>query len=96
MAAYLVYARHGTLDQASFNEYRQKVGPTIARFSGQVIVGSGRVEALEGEWSPESVTMIRFESKDQLMAWYNSPEYAPLKQLRIESSRGDMVVLDAP
>jgi uncharacterized protein (DUF1330 family) len=28
------------------------------------------------------------------MRWYESPEYAPLKQMRLESNNGDIIVVD--
>jgi hypothetical protein len=28
------------------------------------------------------------------MAWWDSPDYAPLKQVRLESNTGDVVVVE--
>ena len=54
----------------------------------------GNVHALEGDWDPIAVTILRFDTKEALMAWYDSPEYAPLKQMRLESNTGDIIVVD--
>jgi uncharacterized protein (DUF1330 family) len=54
------------------------------------------VQALEGDWLPQSVTILRFENREALMGWYESPEYAPLKQMRLDSNIGDIIVVDAP
>ena len=28
------------------------------------------------------------------MAWWNSPEYAPLQEMRVESNIGDIIVVE--
>jgi uncharacterized protein (DUF1330 family) len=37
---------------------------------------------------------LRFETREALMAWWDSPEYAPLKQMRLESNTGDIIVVE--
>ena len=54
----------------------------------------GNVHALEGDGEPLAVTILRFETREALMAWYDSPDYAPLKQMRLESNVGDIIVVD--
>jgi uncharacterized protein (DUF1330 family) len=49
---------------------------------------------LEGDWDPMAVTIVRFESKEALMVWWNSPDYEPLKQTRLESNIGDVIMVD--
>ncbi len=39
---------------------------------------------LEGDWEPQRLVILEFESMERLREWYDSPEYAPLKQLREE------------
>ena len=38
--------------------------------------------------------MLEFESMERFNEWYDSPEYAPLKQLRREASATDFVVVE--
>jgi uncharacterized protein (DUF1330 family) len=49
---------------------------------------------LEGEWEPESVTVIKVDSREALLAWYGSAEYAPLLRMRLESNEGDVIVVE--
>jgi uncharacterized protein (DUF1330 family) len=49
---------------------------------------------LEGEWGGNWTVVIRFPSKVVAEEWYNSPEYQPLKELRIDDlTEGGSVVL---
>ena len=54
------------------------------------------MEVLEGEWTPQRLVILEFESMERLKEWYNSPEYAPLKQVRGETTVSDFVVVEGP
>ena len=49
---------------------------------------------LEGEWSPQRLVILEFESIERLREWYDSPEYAPLKKLRTETTSTEFVVVE--
>ena len=69
--------------------------PQIREFGGEVLVARGAVTRLEGDWDPLAVTILKFDDRDAPMRWYDSEEYAPLKQMRLESNLGDMIVVEA-
>ena len=94
MPAYLIYARSEITDEATSKRYSQLAVPQIHEFGGEVLVARGAVHVLEGNLNPQSVTILRFEDRDALMRWYESPEYAPLKQMRLDSNIGDMIFVD--
>lgn len=94
MAAYVIYARHDTSDEEKSRQYSKLVVPQIKAFGGEIVTARGNVHTLEGEWQPKSLTILKFESKQALMTWYESPDYAPLKQMRLESNVGDFVIVE--
>ena len=94
MAAYFIYARREITDEDLSRRYSQLVVPQIREFGGEVLVARGEVQVLEGDLNPRSVTILRFEDREALMRWYESAEYAPLKQMRLESNTGDIIVVD--
>ena len=49
---------------------------------------------LEGQWDPERLVVLEFESIGRLREWYDSPEYASLKQLRQEAAATQLVVVE--
>ena len=49
---------------------------------------------LEGQWDPERLVVLEFESIGRLREWYDSPEYAPLKRLRGEAAATQFVVVE--
>jgi uncharacterized protein (DUF1330 family) len=94
MPAYLIHARKQITDAKLSQEYSRLVVPQIQAFGGEVVASRGAVHVLDGEWHPQSVTILRFDDLESLMRYYHSPEYAPLKQMRLESSVGDLIAVD--
>jgi uncharacterized protein (DUF1330 family) len=95
MAAYLIYSRTEITDEEVSKEYGRRVIPQIREFGGEVLVARGSVTPLEGDWDPLAITILKFDDRAALMRWYDSPEYEPLKQMRLESNLGDMIIVEA-
>ena len=55
---------------------------------------AGKAEVLEGDWEPHRLVILEFESMGRVREWYDSPEYAPLKQLRDEVAVTEFVVVE--
>jgi uncharacterized protein (DUF1330 family) len=93
MAAYLI-ADIDIIDPGAYEEYRQKVPATIAKHGGRYIARGGKVEPLEGGWSPRRIAMLEFPSLEQALKWYRSPEYQPLIRVRQKASRGKLLLVE--
>jgi uncharacterized protein (DUF1330 family) len=93
MAAYVIVDLD-VQDARAFEEYRKQVGAVIERFGGRPIVRGGRSETLEGDWQPKRLVVLEFPSWDKAMAFYSSPEYQPLRELRFRSARSKLVVVE--
>lgn len=93
MAAYVI-ADIDITDPTAYEEYRQKVPATIARYGGRYLARGGRVEPLEGGWSPKRIAMLEFPSLEEALTWYRSPEYQPLVKIRQKASRGRLLVVE--
>jgi uncharacterized protein (DUF1330 family) len=93
MAAYVI-AEIDITDPAAYEDYRRQVPEVIARYGGKYIVRGGKVEALEGGWSPKRIAVVEFPSMEQALKFYRSPEYAPLLRIRQKASRGKLVIVE--
>jgi uncharacterized protein (DUF1330 family) len=93
MAVYAVVNVQIT-DPARYTEYREQAPATIARYGGKYLARGGKVEVLEGDWNPQRLVILEFESMERFHEWYNSPEYAPLKQLRREAAVTEFVIVE--
>jgi len=63
--------------------YAQHVFPILDKFGAQMIAGSPAPQTKEGSFDGNWAAVIRFPSMEVAEAWYNSPEYEPFKNPRI-------------
>jgi uncharacterized protein (DUF1330 family) len=91
VAAYVI-ADIEILDRELFEEYRQKVPPTIAAHGGRYLTRGGATEVLEGSWSPRRCVILEFPDMEHFRAWWSSVEYAPLRELRQRAADSNLVV----
>ena len=83
MAAYLVVDIEVT-NPAQFEEYKKLAPAAIAKYGGRYIIRGGAYEVIEGDWRPQRVTIVEFESMEKAKAFYHSPEY----QVAIKARKG--------
>ena len=89
-----VIANVNVTDPSVFEEYRGMVPATIAAYGGKYLVRGGSADVVEGDWSPNRLVVIEFESVEKAKEWYNSPEYTAAKAVRLRASTGDLLFVD--
>ena len=93
MAAYVI-ADVEVTDEALFEEYRKLVPATVESFGGRYIVRGGASEVVEGNQTPHRTVIIEFPTFEQAKAWHASDEYANPKQMRIDSTNSNVMIVD--
>jgi uncharacterized protein (DUF1330 family) len=93
MPAYVV-ADIDVQDPEKFEDYRKQAGSTCAEFGGRYIVRGGKLEALEGDWSPRRFVVLEFPSVERAKAWWNSQAYAGPKAIRQSAARSNFIVVE--
>jgi uncharacterized protein (DUF1330 family) len=93
MAAYVI-ANVNAHDTASFEEYRRQVPATIVKHGGRYLVRGGRVERLEGTWTPARLVVLEFPSMEQARRWYESDDYRGPKALRMKCAVTDVIFVE--
>jgi len=93
MAGYII-ADVRVTDPEAYEHYKAAVPATLAAYGGRFVVRGGRSEILEGDWEPNRLVVLEFESVEKAKAWWSSQEYAAPKQLRQSSSVGNLIVVE--
>lgn len=93
MLAYVI-ANIEVLDAEGYEEYRRGVPATITAYGGRYLARGGATEVLEGNWSPKRCVLLEFPSLDRFKAWWDSPEYRPLRAVRERTTRSSLVVTE--
>ena len=81
-------------DPEAYERYKAAVPATLAAYGGKFLVRGGRAETLEGNWEPNRIVVVEFESVEKAKAWWSSQEYAAPKQLRQSASVTKMIVAE--
>ena len=93
MAAYVI-ADVRVEDPAQYEDYKRMVPATIAAYGGRFTARGGRTEVLEGEWRPNRVVIIEFDSVERAKEWWASEEYRAARDLRQRTSTGSLIVVE--
>jgi uncharacterized protein (DUF1330 family) len=93
MPAYLI-AEHLVRVPEIFEEYKNKVVPMIERYGGRYLTRGGSHEILDGTWNPTRVVIVEFPDMATLRAWFESPEYQPLIELRRRAGTDVVMAID--
>ena len=93
MAAY-VYGDIEVTDPEGYAAYRAGVPASIERFGGRFLVRGGEPTVLEGARTPRRQVLLEFPDMAALRAWYDSPEYVRLREMRQRCSTGDLIAIE--
>src|SRR5438105_1619717 len=93
MSAYIVVEVE-VHDPETYENYKAMVPPSLTEYGGRFLVRGGRIETLEGDWSPKRFVMVEFPSVDKARAWWDSAGYAEAKALRQATAKTQMIVVE--
>ena len=74
MPAYWV-ARSRIIDPVEYKKYTDRVPGILAKFGGRVLARGGRFEILEGPEKFQRFVVIEFDTLEQGVACFQSPDY---------------------
>ncbi len=93
MSAYFVF--HNLVHDAKKNrEYTSLAGETLTPYHPEILVFADHSEVIEGATPLPRTVVIRFDSHEAAMAWYNSPAYQEVRHLRLEATEGYAVLVE--
>ena len=82
-------------DQERYEEYKKLAPPAITAYGGKYLARGGKSEKLEGNWEPDRVVILEFESIEKAKKFINSREYSEARALRHKTASSDMIVVEA-
>ena len=82
MAAGYVIVEANITDMDRFKDYMAAAPATLEAAGGEYLVRGGKLETLEGEWTPVRLTLLRFPSYEKAKAFYDDAQYSKTRELR--------------
>ena len=93
MSAGYVIAQLKVKNPENYKEYVNKVTPIVKKFGGEFLVRNGEYKIFDGETDFPRIILLKFPSYERALEWYNSEEYKPIKQIRLDNSEGTNIVI---
>jgi uncharacterized protein (DUF1330 family) len=77
-----------------YEEYKKLSSIAMKTHGAELCVRGGKVEVLEGDWSPTRVVVLKFPSLDKAKAYYDSVEYRAARNARAGAAIMRMIVVE--
>jgi uncharacterized protein (DUF1330 family) len=81
-------------DTDLYAEYTEQVLPLVERYGGLYLVRGNEVYPVSGDWHPERLVLVQFESLEQVQDFLTCPEYRALVPLRERASISRAIVAE--
>jgi uncharacterized protein (DUF1330 family) len=75
-------------------DYIKGLGGMVQEYGGTFLVTRSDAQVVEGEWLPGRLVVIEFPTMAALRAWYDSEEYRPILEQRLNGSRSSAIVVE--
>lgn len=79
-------------DPEGYSRYPPQVWPLIEKHGGTITHRISEFEVVEGDWCPRRMVIVEFPHKSAAIAFMDDPDYQPLKELRLNTTRSLMVL----
>lgn len=91
MAVYFIVS-YDIDDPQGYQAYVPGVVALLQKHGAEILVADYEATAIEGQASGVNV-VLRFDSEEAAMNWYNDPDYGPVKQIRLDTTSNGTAIL---
>ncbi len=82
-------------DPVNYETVKKLTPAIIAKYGGKYLSRGGSMEVLEGDWQPKRLVILAFEDSNKAKNWFNSPEFAPIKEMRAKTAITRIVITES-
>ncbi|HEX2012273.1 MAG TPA: DUF1330 domain-containing protein [Roseateles sp.] len=94
MPSAYILANVQVTNPTQYEEYKKFSSAAMQAHGAEVCVRGGKVELLEGDWTPERVVLLKFPSVEAARAFNDSAEYALARAARQGAAVMRMVLIE--
>ena len=82
-------------DPVAYENYKAGAKPIAEQYGGVYLTRGGKMDIIQAElWNPALIVLVKFTSMAGAHAFLDSPEYAPVKSIRLVNSEATLLVLE--
>ena len=94
MPSAYILANVDVTDPQQYEQYKKLSSHAMQVHGAEVCVRGGKVDVLEGDWSPQRIVLLKFPTAEAARRFYDSPEYAAAKAARQGAAVMRMVLIE--
>ncbi|MDF2465250.1 MAG: hypothetical protein K0Q43_3485 [Ramlibacter sp.] len=94
MSSAYIIANVDVTNPQQYEEYKRLSTIAMKAHGAEVCIRGGKVEVLEGDWSPQRFVMLKFPSPQQARAFYESAEYKAARNARAGAATMRMLLVE--
>ena len=91
MSSYLVIDTE-VVDEEAFSKFAEQIYEAVTAQGGTFLVRGSELDVIEGDWTPQRLVIMSFDSDDGAGGFVHSAEYTALEELRLRAVRSKVVV----
>jgi uncharacterized protein (DUF1330 family) len=92
-SAYII-ANVAVTNPVQYEDYKKWSSAAMQAHGAEVCVRGGKVEVLEGDWTPDRLVILKFPSVEAAKTFNNSPEYGKARASRAGAAVMRMVLVE--
>ena len=81
-------------DQELFAELAPKIAAAMEAHGGRFLVRGGQIDVAGGDWEPQRITIMEFDSFERAQGFADSDEHKGLRDLRARCMTSNTLVLE--
>jgi uncharacterized protein (DUF1330 family) len=82
------------IDPDVYGEFVERVPAVVEQYGGRYLARSNEVSTMVGDWRPERIVLIEFESIDQVQEFFASKEYQDLVSIREQAATTRAIIVE--
>ena len=94
MSSGYVIASVTVTNPEQYEEYKKWSTLAMQAHGAEVCIRGGKVEVLEGDWSPQRLVVLKFPTVEAAHKFYASPEYGKAREARAGAAIMRMIVVE--
>ncbi len=81
-------------DHEVFERFKTGIPEVIKKYGGRFVLRSNKVTTVVGEWKPDRISLMEFNSVEELRKCFNSEEYKELAVYREKSAITHAMIIE--
>ena len=81
-------------DEAAYNSVLDQVPAIVEAHGGRYLVRGGAAEVIRGDWKPDRLVVLEFDSVEQAKRWQEADDYADVREKLNQATNTQIVIVE--